>query len=274
MSPETAPTVEHERVISRHFTEDSDRWVNEYQRDDYHSRRYRIRAAIASRMLAEHGVRLGRLLDLGTGAGLQAVAAHRAGWAVVGIDLTPQMIEEAAANQGPDWLVASGSGIPIRSGSLDAVLMLGVIGYTPTPLDVLTEVRRVLDPNGILVISWHNRRSVLALATAATKAMPKRALRLTGRRPYRPGGAPSFYSTHNQDWSYSQFIDLLGQAGFTVIDHDGVDHGRFRPFGLRIWGDRFDIALSAAIEAVAGLRPFRRLARASFTQVVTAHPRL
>ena len=71
----------------------------------------------------------GRALDIGCGAGRNAVPLARVGWEIVGIDLSPQMLV-AAAERASDakldeqlqWLLAPMDAIPVADRSFDLVI--------------------------------------------------------------------------------------------------------------------------------------------------------
>ena len=273
MSQQTElPAEEIRRKVSEHFANDRSRWVEEYRRAGYNSRRYQLRARAAMEMLASIGPHGGRLLEAGTGAGLQALEAHDAGWSVVATDLTPEMIETArSAGTGPRWLVASADELPFVADGFDAALMLGVIGYLPDAARALEALRRCIRPDGHLVISFHNRRTLFALMSAATTWVPRRLLLAARRQRSVSTREPGFYTQHNLDWRPREFEKLLADAGFVVVSGAAFDYGRIRPFGLKVFGaDRVDTLASSLSEFLATLPGLRWLSDLAFTHVVLA----
>ena len=102
------------------------------------------------------------VLDLGSGAGVDAfLAAREVGptGRVIGVDMTPAMLEKARAN-----VLKAGAGnvefregrlesLPVDTASVDAVTSNCVINLVPDKARVFAEVARVLKPGGRLVIS-------------------------------------------------------------------------------------------------------------------------
>jgi SAM-dependent methyltransferase len=103
-----------------------------------------------------------RVLDLGSGAGVDAlIAARQVGpnGRVIGVDMTPEMLAAArrnAAAAGADWVEFREGrleSLPLEDGSVDAVTSNCVINLVPDKAAVFREVARVLRPGGRLVVS-------------------------------------------------------------------------------------------------------------------------
>ena len=102
------------------------------------------------------------VLDLGSGPGLDALLAARQvgpGGRVIGVDMTPAMIEKArktAAGLGLAHVEFRGGrleALPVEDASVDAVTSNCVINLVPDKRAVFAEASRVLRAGGRLVIS-------------------------------------------------------------------------------------------------------------------------
>lgn len=92
-----------------------------------------------------HGI----CLEIGCGTGVHATQASKLGWAPIGIDLSAGMLRHA---QGRLPLAqADAERLPIRDGSLPAVIAMMVHTDMPAYPAVLREVARVLRPGGVFV---------------------------------------------------------------------------------------------------------------------------
>lgn len=104
-----------------------------------------------------------RVLDFGCGSGLIAQYLSKKGFVVTGIDVSPEMVEQANSVcdiAGPAFLVYGGSGqLPFKSQSYDAVISSSVLEYLPNPMETLKEFRRILKSGGTLLFTVPDMRN-------------------------------------------------------------------------------------------------------------------
>jgi SAM-dependent methyltransferase len=120
--------------------------------------------AVAEARLPGGGV----VVDVGCGTGraLPALrAAVGAGGAVIGVDITPQMLDVARDRGRAEHaalLLADARRLPLAAGSVDAVFAAGLIMHLPDPGAGLAELARVTRPGGRLVLFHPSGRAALA----------------------------------------------------------------------------------------------------------------
>lgn len=90
-----------------------------------------------------------RLLDVGSGDGRFLQAAAAAGFAAVGVDISPRLAERARARSGCTVHAGSLPELGLPASSLDAVNLDMVLMYVPDPPAMLREVARLLAPRGV-----------------------------------------------------------------------------------------------------------------------------
>jgi SAM-dependent methyltransferase len=102
------------------------------------------------------------VVDVGSGAGLDSLLAARlvtpAGH-VIGIDMTPAMLDKARAGavimdlSNVEFRAGFAEALPIEAGWADVVISNGVLNLTPDKDATLAEMARVLRPGGRLQIA-------------------------------------------------------------------------------------------------------------------------
>ncbi len=94
------------------------------------------------------------VLDVGCGTGFSTRSLARLASCVVGIDAARPMLAEAARHSRTAFLLGEAEALPFRPGVFD-LLTMGCVFHWCDPASVLTEMRRVLVPNGHLAVYDH-----------------------------------------------------------------------------------------------------------------------
>jgi SAM-dependent methyltransferase len=139
----------------------------------------------AAQLVRHAGVSAGhRVLDVGCGTGVVAVTAARLGASVVGLDLSPALLERARENAtvasvAITWHEGDAEQLPFPDESFDVVLSQFGHIFAPRPEVALAEMLRVLRPGG-----------TLAFGTWPPELFTGRVFALTAKYVPPPPGVP------------------------------------------------------------------------------------
>ncbi|WP_189186948.1 class I SAM-dependent methyltransferase [Streptomyces albiflavescens] len=126
-----------------------------------------------------------RMLDVGTGPGTVAAAGCARGATVTAVDSEPSMVDLARLSvPGADVRVAVLPELPFDDGEFDAVVGNFVLNHVGQPKGALTELRRVVRPDGRIALT------IWAAPPAPGHALLGRAIQAAGavRPPHLPAG--------------------------------------------------------------------------------------
>jgi SAM-dependent methyltransferase len=167
--------------------------------------------APAARLVAFAQIRSGqRVLDVGCGTGVAALAAARTGARVTGLDLTPELLVSARTNASItgaeiDWREGDVEALPFEDGTFDVVVSQWGHMFAPRPDVAIREMLRVLKPGG-----------TIAFATWPPELFTGRMFGLVGRYmpPPPPGVSPP------PQWGNAEIVRERLGAGVTDIVFD------------------------------------------------------
>ena len=118
----------------------------------------------------------GRVLEVGFGSGLN-VPLYAASTSLIGLEPSPRALSMAQlpASQATcpvTLLEASGEDIPLRSQSVDTVVVAWTLCTIPDVMRALQEMRRVLRPSGRLLFVEHGRSRDVGVAKWQDRLTP------------------------------------------------------------------------------------------------------
>lgn len=106
-----------------------------------------------------------KVLEVGCGSGIDAIEFARNGALVTAVDITDNAVAltKALAKEAkvPMEVLQIDSTLPFVKGTFDLVYSFGVLHHIPNVEGILTEIRRVLKPDGKITAMLYNRNSLL-----------------------------------------------------------------------------------------------------------------
>lgn len=153
-----------------------------------------------------------RVLDIAAGAGGQTVAAARRAGAVLATDISPAILELAAAEARAAGLgnvatrVMDGETLGVEDGSFDAAISRLGLMYLPDKAGALAETRRALRPGG--------RYAAIVFAEADRNVFFSIPIGIIRRRAELPPPAPGLPGP----FSSATLGEQLEAAGFSDVD--------------------------------------------------------
>jgi SAM-dependent methyltransferase len=102
-----------------------------------------------------------RVLDIACGEGYGSKLLACEAQSVVGVDISPQVVEHASRKYREvnlRFLVGSCDSMPVETASIDLLVSFETLEHHDRHHEMLTEVKRVLSPGGVLMISTPDKR--------------------------------------------------------------------------------------------------------------------
>ena len=192
---------------------------------------------------ARHPLRGARVLDVGCGGGLLSEAMAREGARVLGLDLSPELIDIAKlhrleSTQGGaildlEYRVQAVEALAdAEPGTFDAITCMEMLEHVPEPGSILEACARLLKPGGRLFVSTINRTPA-AFALAIVGAEYIAGLLAKGTHDYRSFIKPS------------EITRVLRAVGLDVEDASGLHYDPLRKSARVAPGTRVNYLLSA-----------------------------
>lgn len=163
-----------------------------------------------------------RVLDYGCGTGIFFEELCEAGFQVVGLDLSPDMLRVAReAHPMVTCLCVDGTDVPVGSGSFDGVFCRGSLHHLPNVSAGLREISRVLRQGGVMVFSEPSNDSFVN--------------RLARGRMY---AASNEFHEEDEGFRRNEIMPILKEHGFSVEYSRGFG---FLAYTLAGFPDKLDI---------------------------------
>ena len=183
---------------------DNKKWWNRYAKlydfeiNRFSGKAYRTMYRMMSNVLSSDM----NVLEAATGTGLIAIniAAHVRN--VEAIDFAPKMINKAKKKKASGnilFSVEDATALSFEDNSFDAVIISNALHIMPNPVKVLSEISRVLKPNGLLIAPNYSHGHL----SQSTWDVNAKILELIGFETY-------------SKWTLNEYVEFIRQNGFQV----------------------------------------------------------
>ena len=246
------------------FEGDSTRWEDFYHRDKVEANMYWSRTRAGLRLIDRLVPAQGRVLEIGSGPGHLSLALTERNYDVVSCDIALRMAELTRTRMGRDSVVVADSrSLPFRFASFDAIILIGVISYVSDPASVLEEIKALLKPGGVLVISSANTNLLFSALDRKIKTS------LTSLKLRNPDAQArkSFFIEECSYYKAKEFNRLVEQCNFSFLASFNVGFGRAKLLDKHIFPPSLDIIMAKALSGLSRIPGFRWLGDYAFANV-------
>ncbi len=156
------------------------------------------------------------ILEVGAGAGSQnPYSLNAKGAKVIGIDLDPRIEKNPLLDHG---ILARGESLPFSDSVFDLAFCIYVLEHISDPRPLVSELRRVLKPNGHFLALTPSRYHYVSLIAACTPTWFHKWLNEKRGRP-----SEDTFPTHYKLNSLSQIRGNFIRAGFRLMEFDSFE---------------------------------------------------
>ena len=142
------------------------------------------------------------VLEVATGTGLIAINIAANVYHVEATDFSTKMIESAKKKKSPGnvcFSVEDATELSFEDNSFDAVIISNALHIMPDPVKVLSNISRVLKPDGLLIAPTYSHGHI----RTSTWNLNVKVLKLIGFETY-------------SKWKPEEYIEFIRQNGFQV----------------------------------------------------------
>ena len=196
---------------------------------------FREKADFVRWVLDDDRVSARTVVDVGAGAGGVTARCAADGRRLIAVDGSPQLAAHARTVHGLPALAGLADRLPLRNGSIDAVLLLDVIEHVPDPVALLREARRVVRDDGVVVVTVPAHRWLWSAADEWLGHRTRYSRRDVERELAMASLEPAFVS-HVFSWLVAPAW-LVRRASVSVDAATGLNQNhRLAQVGARVLG--------------------------------------
>ncbi len=245
-----------EEVTARFSNEEAaPKWNRMYEENtaSLDDENFRLRRDFAVDYIESNIDKSARILDLGCGAAPVTYELLKRGYDVVGLDYSPDMLENARQRlisggfTNADQLLFRGNGerTPFEDEAFDCVVCLGVISYVEEYENIIKEIFRVLKPGGVVLISFRNKYNLVANdPVGLSKFLMKKTLMSLGLR-----GPDKFKIGRYMD--AKEVKGAAAKCGLEFQSFKGIGFGPYSFWHRKLFSEDTSIKISRKITSFA-----------------------
>ncbi len=196
--------------------------------------------------------------DVGCGAGLMSVAvAKRGAWVhaidtvVSMLDLTREQAERDGVGNRVDLTEASVESLPLRGGSVDILVALGLISWVTSPSAAAEEIARVVRPGGYVIVTSGNPFRLQSLLDPLQNPLLRPIKDAVKHLAGRVGVTLPVSKGVPRHWHSPRQLDLLlSSAGLEKVESSTCGFGPFT-FCRKKLPERVGVPLHKRLQDVA-----------------------
>jgi ubiquinone/menaquinone biosynthesis C-methylase UbiE len=252
--------AEQQRMVDQYFENEAPQWKEIYRRGDTSAKILQHRQALALAWTERLALPPGsRVLDVGCGPGLTAVALAKRGLMVDALDPVVTMIEitrQHAAEAGLDRVLTTHLGdvhsLEFEDDTFSLVVALGVVTWLHSPSKAMREMARVLKPGGWFIANCISDTALTRLidpldnsSLAPARKLAKRVLQRLGLR------RPAEKRAREKTYQRREFDQLISSVGLEQVEAHTFGFGPFSMFGRPLLPDALGLRLHCYLQKLA-----------------------
>jgi ubiquinone/menaquinone biosynthesis C-methylase UbiE len=183
----------------------------------------------------------GPIVEVGVGTGVVALGLRRRGRNMIGVDVSAPMLARAEARLGPTVVRGDARRLPFRDASVAHAVSVWVLHAIDPPQTVLSEVARVLHPQGRFLVCPTTRSLdddriepiLAAMFARATALDPGRHPRYVSAAEITAWGTDAGFKAHIEVFEGRSSVTSAAEVARSILQGawpalTGLDEGAFR----------------------------------------------